>query len=166
MIEIWKDIKDYEDLYTISNYGKIKRKKDNYIFKENKNSRGYRVITLTKNKIEKSYSVHRLVAETFIPNIYNLPQINHKDGNKMNNKVNNLEWCNQSYNMKHAYKNGLEIKKCKKVNQYDLDNNLIMTWNSVKEASKKLGIKSQKIYLVCNSKRNKAGNYIWRYVNE
>ena len=109
MNEIWKDIEDYEELYQISSFGRVRRKKDDYIFKENKNSGGYRVITLTKNKKEKSFSVHQLVAQAFISNPNNLPQINHIDGNKMNNRVDNLEYCTASENMQHAYKNGLEI---------------------------------------------------------
>lgn len=164
--EIWKDVKDYEGLYQVSNYGNVKRIKDNYIFKQNKNSRGYRIITFTKNKKEKSVSVHRIVAETFISNPNNLSQINHIDGDKMNNKVDNLEWCTQSENMKHAYKTGLEIKKGKKVKQYDLEGNYIKTWNKMNEAEKEMNITHGKISQVCRGKQKTAYGYIWRYCDE
>ena len=163
MKEIWKDIKGYDGLYQVSNLGNIKRLKDNYIFKVNKNSRGYRVVTLTKNKKEKSITVHRLVAQAFIDNPYNFSQINHIDGNKLNNKIDNLEWCTASQNMQHAYKNGLELKKHKKVVQFDLNMKIIKIWESVLEVEKNLKINHSKIYMVCNKQRNKAGGYIWRY---
>ena len=166
MKEIWKDIKEYEGIYQVSNMGNVRRKKDNYIFKINKNSRGYRIITLTKNKKEYNLSVHRLVANTFIPNPDNLPQVNHIDGNKMNNKVDNLEWCTQSYNMIHAFKNKLEIKEGKKVIQYDLNMNMIKIWNKIIDAEKHLNISHGKISMVCNKKRKKAGGYIWRYYEQ
>lgn len=161
--EIWKDIKGYKGLYQVSNLGRIKSIKKEYIFKENKNGNGYRIVTLTKNKIEKSFSVHQLVANHFIPNSNNLPQVNHKDGNKMNNDVDNLEWCTQSDNMKHAYLNKLEIKNGKKVVQFDLDMNIIKVWDKITNAEKELGISHGKICMVCQKKRNKAGGYIWRY---
>ena len=163
MIEEWKDIPNFNGLYQVSNNGNIKRTKDEYIFKKNKNSRGYRIITLTKDKKEYSLSVHRLVAEAFIPNPNNLPQINHKDGNKLNNKIENLEWCTQSENMKHAYKNKLEIKSGKKVAQFDLDMKIIKIWDKIIEAEKEYKIAHGKITMVCKGKRKTAGGYIWRY---
>ena len=162
-IEKWKDIPNFNGLYQVSNNGNIKRAKDEYIFKKNKNSRGYRIITLTKDKKEYSLSVHRLVAEAFIPNPNNLPQINHKDGNKLNNKIENLEWCTQSENMKHAYKNKLEIKSGKKVVQFDLDMKIIKIWDKIIEAEKEYKIAHGKITMVCKNKRKTAGGYIWRY---
>lgn len=96
MIEIWKDIKGYEGLYQISNCGNVKS------LKTNKNlylsdSKGYQRVGLYKGK-RIMYAVHRLVAETFIPNPNNYPCVNHKDYNKKNNNVTNLEWCNHKYN--------------------------------------------------------------------
>ena len=172
--EVWKDIKGYVGLYQISNYGNIKRLpreiiyKDGrkYLYKEKtmrlfKTSKGYNIICFTINNKSKWYYVHRIVAETFILNSKHKPQINHKNGVKTDNRVENLEWCTNSENQIHAYKNGL--KSTQKVNQYDLKGNFIKTWNSIYEAQKEL--KLNHIGDVCNCKRNKCGNYIWKYTN-
>ena len=107
MKEIWKPIIGYENLYQVSNLGKIKSLKRNIILKPSHNRKGYLQIILYKNKNKKVGRIHRLVAEAFIPNENNFTDVNHIDGNKHNNKVENLEWCNRSYNLKHAYENGL-----------------------------------------------------------
>lgn len=93
----------------------------------------------------------------------NKPQVNHIDGNKSNNNVLNLEWCNQSYNTKHAYKNNL-IKHYKiEINQYDLEWNYIKTWESAKEIEKKLKIKNSQICRCCKNENSTAGGYHWKY---
>lgn len=112
MKEIWKDIKNYEGLYQVSNLGKVRSlykwdiNKKQYI-KENKilklNTRNnYYIVQLTKNKKRKSKQVHRLVAEAFILNPKNKPFINHIDFNTKNNNINNLEWCTQKENVNHS----------------------------------------------------------------
>ncbi len=101
-MEIWKDIKDYEGLYKISNLGNVKSLKTNKNLYYSK-SRNYLRVSLNKNGIRKGYSIHRLVAQTFIPNPNNYPCVNHKDCNGNNNKVNNLEWC--TYKQNNSYKN-------------------------------------------------------------
>ena len=112
MNKIWKDIENYEN-YQISNYGRIKSK--NYkrqgyekILKQNINGRGYYYVLLSKKNKYKNLLIHREVAKAFIDNKNNYTDINHKDGNKLNNNVDNLEWCSRSYNLKHAFKNGLK----------------------------------------------------------
>ena len=125
-MEIWRDIKDYEGLYQISNLGRIKslpRIKRNFninskqleeivlpekIRKPQLTQYGYYRIGLTKNHKQIYYSVHRLVAEAFIPNPNNLPQVNHINGIKTDNRVENLEWCDNSFNQKHAFNAGLQ----------------------------------------------------------
>lgn len=120
MQEIWKDVKGYEGLYQVSNLGRVKsiqyfNHKNNKAYTRNRllkpiiNEKGYARVDLFKNKKSKRVRIHRLVAETFIPNMYNLPEINHIDGNKQNNCIDNLEWCTHKHNMKEAYKLGLVL---------------------------------------------------------
>ena len=128
--EIWKPIKDFEGLYEVSNLGRVKalaRKKNcnrgwgwikEHIMKPtNCGAEYYRVPLTSKEHIKRYYLVHRLVAEAFIPNLDNLPQVNHIDGDKSNNCVENLEWCTREDNIKHAYKIGLNPSR-KKIIEY------------------------------------------------
>lgn len=192
MQEIWKDIKEYEGLYQISNLGNLISIKHNHIkpIVVRKNQRYLRV-NLWKNGKYKTFSIHRLVAESFLPNPNNFPVVNHKDGNKLNNKADNLEWCTQSHNVKESYKLGLQkvftppmrenyipwnkgkkmsadyINKnysTKRVNQYTMNNDFIKCWNSIAQAEKELKITH--ISMCCKNKRKSAGNYIWRYADE
>lgn len=131
MKELWKDIEGYEGLYQISNLGRIKSLRywngHNFKFgekilkvttqKTNSNSNYARgVIRLFKDKVGKDFKVHRLVAKAFIPNPNNYEVINHIDGNPLNNKVENLEWCTQKHNMQQAFNND---NCCKTINSID-----------------------------------------------
>ena len=178
--EIWKDIPGYENLYQVSNLGRIKRlykrygkcrkyiKYEPYIINGSVNDKGYKCVILSINNKHKTYKVHRLVAEAFIPNPNNLLQVNHKDENKLNNNVDNLEWCDAKYNSNY----GTRIERCtspnkKKVVQLDIDTyKIIKIYNSVVEASMEMNIKHQNISAVCRGERNKAGGFIWKYFEE
>jgi NUMOD4 motif/HNH endonuclease len=108
--EIWMPVFNYEGLYEVSNIGRIKRVLSNRclierILKHNK-QRGYHVVKLCKETVKKPISVHRLVAQAFIPNPENKPYVNHLDSNKSNNSASNLEWCTQKENVKHAFSEG------------------------------------------------------------
>ena len=127
MQEIWKDIENYEGLYQVSNYGNIRSLNaiinckgakgiENHIrkgriLKPSINTKGYYYVNLSKNGKVKNLRVHRLVANAFLKNEYNLPIINHIDGNKLNNNILNLEFCNYSHNLKEAYRIGLRKKQ-------------------------------------------------------
>lgn len=157
-VEIWKEVIGYEGLYQVSNFGRIKKR--NHIFKQYKDRVGYLNVVLTKNQIRKTKKVHRLVAEAFIENKENLPIINHKDGNKKNNSIDNLEWVTYKENSIHAVKTGLIKTKpviCIETNK---------KYNSVKEASIDVGAFDGHISKVCKGIRNTAGGYHWKYVEE
>lgn len=117
--EIWKDITGYEGVYQVSNFGRIKSlgrflKRgeskifvDEFIMSGGSTPIGYKTVNLTKNKVRKAFSVHRLVAKAFIPNPEGKPEVNHIDGDKLNNNYTNLEWCTRRENLQHAYDTGL-----------------------------------------------------------
>ena len=116
-MEIWKDITGYDGVYQISNYGRVRRfwKKSQWnpegklkMLKVSIGERGYQCVNLYKNGKRTTCKIHRLVSFEFIENTLNKPQVNHIDGNKINNHVDNLEWCTCSENLKHAYKTGLK----------------------------------------------------------
>ena len=107
-MENWKDIPDYEGLYQISDFGNVKSLISNRILKPSKDRFGYVRFNAFNNKKAKTLRIHRLVMEIFNP-IDNIMQVNHIDGNKLNNKLDNLEWCTDSENKKHAYKTGLML---------------------------------------------------------
>lgn len=178
MEEIWKDVKGYEGIYAISSYGRCKslqaklgygrmEDKDGIMKIENiKHHNGYCTIKLTVNKIKKTARIHRLVAEAFIPNPNNYPFINHIDGNKLNNNVENLEWCNHQQNMEHASKHKLINQGIKrKIKQLTLDNVEIKIFNSIREASKETNVNRDSISLCLKGIQHKAGNYKWEYVD-
>lgn len=114
--EKWENVyyKNKKTIYLISNYGRLKNKKKNKLLKGEITKYGYLRYHITINKKLYHVSAHRLVAKAFIPNPKNKPEVNHKDGNKLNNCITNLEWCTNLYNQQHAWKNGLHKPTWKK----------------------------------------------------
>lgn len=195
MEEIWKDIEGYEGKYQVSNLGKVRsldRKTGNHprkgkVLKPCANRNGYLAVNLyNKNTNREARSIHRLVAQTFIANPDCKPEVNHKDGNKQNNRVSNLEWCTGSENKIHAHKTGLKpnrtkgsFKKGKEnwmyqrrgkdnprsktVIQYDKEMNKIAEYGSTCEAERETRICSTNIAKCCRARAKTAGGYIWRY---
>lgn len=177
MVELWKDIVGYENLYQVSNLGNVvsfKHKKPK-LLKPRKYSNGYLVVTLSNyNKSLKDFYLHRLVGQAFLPNPKNYPVINHKDENKLNNNVENLEWCTQKYNTNYGTAQERKSKKLSKIliNRKDLskpvlqfDKNIIFIkeYPSAMDAERNTGIHQENICSVCRGKQKSAGGYIWRY---
>lgn len=185
--EIWKDIDGYKGFYQVSNKGRvrsvdrtIKWRHNSFQYRKGRilaptiDTAGYYVVGLHKESVGKIYIVHRLVAEAFIPNPDNFPIINHKDENKLNNVVENLEWCTYSYNTKYndcmtkriATRNKNNSYGCEKiVYQYDLKNNLIKVWKSLMDISRTLGYSYANIANCCKKNRPTAYGYKWSYTS-
>lgn len=189
MNEVWVDIENYEGLYRISNLGNVESlqriTKGKHIrvvpYKRlalNKNKDGYVQVNLWKNNKLKRYKTSVLVATHFISNVDNKPQVNHIDGNKDNNRFDNLEWVTASENLKHAHRIGIKKQspvavkkliqhnvevKSKPINQYDLLGNYIETHKSISSASRKLKISPAQISRVCNGKRKTTKGMVFKF---
>lgn len=166
---IWKDVKEYEGLYQISDEGQVKslgnnKSRKEKILKPTKNRDGYLQVPLCKNGKRKTIKIHRLVAEAFISNPDNLPEVNHKDENKINNCVENLEWCDRKYNINYGTgkKRGAE-KLSKPVKQFDLQGNFIQEFSSIMEVERKYGYSQGNISSACSGRLRQVYNYRWSY---
>lgn len=171
--EIWKDIKNYEGMYQISNYGRVKS------FRVDKtgrlmsihNVKGYCSIGFTVNKIKKDFYIHRLVLETFQPiDNMNLFDVNHKDEDKTNNKLDNLEWLSHKDNINYGNRNEIAAKKMSgKNNSKSKKIRCIETgivYDAMREAERILNIPSTHICQACKHPKRTAGGFHWEYVNE
>ena len=165
--EEWKDIKGYEGLYQVSNRGRVKSTRNNIILKPIISDKGYYRVDLSKNGNKYRARIHRLVAQAFIPNPYNYSQVNHKDENKANNCVSNLEWCTDQYNHDYGTRNERATKHLADFNSIlvvQLDNNykLINVWKSASSVNIQ-GIEHQHIAECCSGKIRTYKGYHWLY---
>lgn len=190
--ESWKDIENFEGLYKISDMGRIKSLprilknglrsylSKEKILKPHKNKNGYLTIKLYKNGIKTGYLIHRLVAIAFIPNPNNYPEVNHKDENPSNPKIENLEWCTGKYNSNYGNRNTklgeslkgnkipqnvidkMIVKHIKEVYQYDLNYNFIKKWDSIKQ-TKEGGFFRNYVSDCCNGKLKAYKGFIWSF---
>jgi len=186
-MEKWKDVVGYEWLYQVSNIGNVK----SFLFKEPRNMKilknwyWYKYVWFYKNRQKaKNFTIHRLVALNFLEKPEWKYEVNHIDGDKNNNRVDNLEWCTRSNNQKHAYRNWLQRttnnncfiknnpnkwkfwknnRQSKPVIQYDLQWNFIKEWDSVSDVTRDLWIDNGNICSCCNWKRKSNWWYIWKY---
>lgn len=166
-MEIWKDIEGYEGLYQVSNLGRVKslgngnsNKSKNKTLKQQLSHKGYPMIGLCKNGKPKRFSVHRLVAEAFLPNPNNYDQVNHKDENKTNNCISNLEWCTPQYNVNYGTRTD---KTSKSVLQFSLNGDFIRKWKSIRGIEQEEGFNNANIQKCCNNKYKTAYGYKWGY---
>lgn len=178
MEEIWKDVKGFEGLYQVSNLGRIK----SYAHKV-KCRGGFRVqpskiltncfdgnyyhVTLFKTNKRKLLLVHRIVAMAFLDNHENKRTVNHIDGNKQNNKVDNLEWATYSENIKHAFSTGLNMPHdggtSKPILEYDLNGNFVREYKSINDAARVLHISTGNIWSVLNKKTKQIKGRMFKY---
>ena len=188
MREEWRDIKGFEGKYMVSNLGRVKslnynRTGKEEILKAYDNGHGYLFVALYKDGKVEQPLVHRLVATAFLDNPDNLPEVNHKDEDKTNNCVENLEYCSRSYNLnygtrrkrsaeklkgkKHSEEHNKKIGKklSKPVFSVDKESGLIMWWESIIEASRQTGINRGNICNCLKGKIKSAGGHIWFYAD-
>lgn len=158
--EIWKDIDGFEGRYQVSNLGNVRsllRNPTKILHQALNGKKTYRRISLYKNRILTSHCVHRLVAAAFISNPNNLPEVNHKDWNTLNNNVNNLEWCDRIYNLKNRKKGSCSVK------QYSLNGEFIKEWETSAAAAEANGFDDSTIIKCCRGKRETHKGYRWEY---
>ena len=193
MNEEWRDIKGYEGLYQVSNLGRVKSLRYNHsenekILKGFLSNRGYHRVSFYKDGVRKDYSVHRLVAEAFIPNTDNKPCIDHIDTNKLNNKVDNLRWCTNKENnwneltrnkrsdtMKKLYeegsvvlpkpKSGSEHPDSIKVVQLTLEGDFVCVWDSMGRTVEG-GFDYKHVCGCCRGKRKTHKGFKWMYLSD
>jgi hypothetical protein len=184
--EIWNDVPGYEGLYEVSDQGRIRSCDLNTITKYGKAytrkgkinkavfSKGYLKIRLSKENKPNNFYVHRLVAKAFIPNPYNLPEVNHKKGIKWDNRASELEWSSKSENTLHSYVSlererhfkgrfGKDHHSSKKINQLDLNGNFIKTWDSMKEIQRAGIAFASNIGRCCGGFQRTVKGFKWQY---
>ncbi len=172
-MEIWKDVPEYEGKYQVSNMGNVKSL--NYkktgktrVLKQGKDKDGYPYVNLSKDGKTEFKKVHRLVAEAFIPNPLNLPQVNHKSECPMLNFSCCLEWCTAKYNSNYGTRTRRSAdSQSKPIDQLDKDGQFIRRWKSAKEAGQQTGVQISHITKCAKGKQhyNTAGGYKWRYAS-
>lgn len=184
MKEIWKDIPGYEGYYQASNLGRVKSlerisirnngKSENAVYhtKERlkeiqKQKKGYSQVVLYKDGTPKTIRLNTLIARMFVPNPENKPFVNHIDGNKDNNRADNLEWVTAKENIAHAYRTGLLVHYTKAVLQIDDSGAVVKEYRSIKEAAESVCGSKGNICMACKGNgKNRAYGYYWKYKNE
>lgn len=162
--EIWKDITDYEGLYLISDLGNIRNFRTGRILKKQRNTRGYHKVNLSKNGKLQTVYVHKLVANHFLSNPNGLLEVNHINENKLDNRVENLEWCTRSYNVNYGNRTEKQkIKLSKPVRQFSKRGEIIASYPSIIQAGRENKLSNSCISACCRGLRHTCGGYVWQY---
>jgi hypothetical protein len=164
-MEEWRDVVGYEGLYEVSNYGGVRRVDNGADLRGNLNSYGYRVVKLSKDGKGKDFKLHQLVARAFIPNDFGARIINHKDGNRDNNYVDNLEWCSRKQNAQHAIEVLGITTMARPIMQIGLDGELLAIWANANKAATTLGFGHMMISACCKGTAQTAYDFMWQYVD-
>lgn len=177
-MEEWRDIKGYKGRYQVSNTGNVKslnyrRTGKEKILEGVDNGHGYLYVSLSKDGKGKSCPVHKLVAQAFLDNPDNLPEVNHKDENKYNNCMDNLEYCSRSYNVNYgtgskrsAEKRRNDTRISKAVIGINKVSGLILEFPSIIEAERQTGISCSNICACLKGRQKSAGGYYWHYASD
>lgn len=161
--EVWKTVDNFYN-YEVSNLGNVRNKNTLKLMKQCNDQDGYKLVNLSNNGKTKLFRVHRLVLSTFTNE--KDEQVNHINENKQDNSLKNLEWVSCSKNINHGTRNKRVSKKLsKRINQYDLDGNLVNTFYGINEAERKTGIFNQSIGKCALGKYKTAGGFIWKYAD-
>lgn len=186
--EIWKSIEGYEGLYEVSNLGNVRSlnycgRNEIKTLKQGKTKDGYPQVNLSKEGKQKTFRVNRLVAQAFLPNPNNLPQVNHKDEDKTNNTVENIEYCDSKFNTNYGTRNerirqkligenspmfgkfGKEHYSSKPINQYTKDGDFVKRWDCAATINRELGLSIAHISSCAHGRRNTHGGYVWRFAS-
>lgn len=169
MEEVWKFVEGFEGKYEVSSFGNVRSLDFHHTgqtknLKPAKNSCGYHLVDLHKDGQKKTFTVHRLVAQAFVPNPGNLSEVNHKNEDKSDNRSTNLEWCDAKYNSNYGTRNERVAKaKSKPVLQYDKSGNFVREWPSTQEVERQNGWDHAHISDCCLGKYKTAYGYVWRY---
>lgn len=163
-MEEWKTIEDYPN-YMVSNMGRVKslnyhRTGVERILKDDKKRNGYLYVVLSKNGKNKKYYIHRLVAQAFLDNPNNFLEVNHIDEDKTNNKIENIEYCDRSYNMNYGTRNK------KSILQFTKEGEFIRKWDSATQVERELGISQGNISMCCKGKLKTCGGFKWGYADD
>lgn len=173
--EVWKDIKNYEGFYQVSNLGRVrslerisvqKHRVKERVLASTLDTYGYCLVTLRRDGKRKTHKVHRLVAEAFLSNPDNLPQINHKDECKTNNKVSNLEFCSPAYNTNYGNRNERAAKGHEKPIFAITSSGNRYLFQSATKAAELLGLNRANVSSCLNSKRKHCGDFAFEWVEQ
>lgn len=167
MNEVWKPVSGYETLYGVSNQGRVMNLNTQKPLRTRSDSKGYARVNLSKEGCKKTFRMHRLVADHFLPNPDGLLEVNHINENKQDNRAENLEWCSREYNVNYGTRTDRQRQKLSKpVVQLSKSGERVSHYPSLVEAERTTGFNRSSISACCRGERNQAYGYQWKYAYE
>ena len=176
-VEVWRPVRDFEGLYEVSNlarvrsveryvqFGRSQRFIESHVLTQQPMPTGYLTVSLKDKKRKVSRTVHRIVAEAFVPNPNNLKDVNHKDEDKTNNLPSNLEWCDRKYNINYGTGKYRKTESYRKpIEQLTIDGQHVAYFESARQAARVTDYKQSRLWEALSGKRQTAYGYRWRYI--